>query len=74
MNDNRKSIAKRAAAAALLSGTLALLGLGFTTGVAQAEPGSAAVVHSQQPDCWDWWYWFDYDHYHYHDHDHDHGH
>jgi hypothetical protein len=69
--NNRKSIGKRAAAAALLSGTLALVGLGFTTGVAQAEPGSAAVTQSQQPDCWwDWWYWFDYDHHHHHDHDH----
>jgi hypothetical protein len=77
----RQSLAKRAAAAALLSGSMALAALGMTAGTAQAQPIAPVPQHWGYEYCsWAWWdwdhchdfyYWHDWDWKH-HDHDHDH--
>ena len=70
-----KSIGKhRVLAAALISGGLALAGLGLASGTAQADPGPVP----QHYWCGGWWSWdwghcnFDFDHHDFEHHDHDH--
>ncbi|WP_418005030.1 hypothetical protein ACNO8X_09265 [Mycobacterium sp. PDNC021] len=59
----RQSLAKRAVTAALVSGSMALAGLGMTAGTAQAQP-SAPI-----PQTWGYqycsWAWWDWEHCHY---------
>lgn len=67
----RQSLAKRAAAAALLSGSMALAGMGLTAGTAQAQPSIPAPQTWGHDYCswawWDWehchyyWHWYDWD-------------
>ena len=53
----RQSIGKRAAVAALLSGGMALAGLGLTSGTAQAQPAPAPQHYEYDYEYCSWAFW-----------------
>lgn len=72
MSAPKKSLAKRAAAALLMGGGIAIAGLGLASGTAQADPGPQdhqppSYSQDHQPHSWysefdhQWyWCWFDF--------------